>query len=466
MAELLLKSATQLVLEYRSGETSPVDVAKESITQIERLDGIVNGFSHVDHETTLRQARASEERWHRRKPLGPIDGVPVSVKDLVLTEGWPTLRGSKSTPTNGEWLIDAPSVASLRRHGAVLTGKTTTPEFGWKGVTDSLLTGVTRNPWNPSLTAGGSSGGSATAVALGMSALSVGTDGGGSIRIPSSFCGIVGLKPTYGRVAQWPSSPFGTLAHTGPMTRTVEDAVLLYRTISGPDPRDPTSLPDTTLTENKTEDGINDVRVAYSANLGYVDVDPEVAQLVRAAVQTLSDLGANVEEADPGFTDPKNAFEKHWYAGAAMAVSGGLQSALDPGLVEIAEEAKKYRPTDYQQAAYERADLARIMDNFHTRYDVLITPTLPIVAFSAGVEVPPSWPYQRWHTWTPFTYPFNLTGQPAITIPCGVTSNGLPVGLQIVAARFAESTLMRVASRYEQAAPFDHTPLRRGIGPF
>ncbi|WP_244217670.1 amidase family protein, partial [Streptomyces carpinensis] len=240
--ELCARTATELVAGYRDGSLSPVEVVDAVLARVERLDPLVNAYCLVDPEAARRDAAASADRWRRGEPCGLLDGVPVSIKDLLLTKGWPTLRGSLSTDPGAPWEQDSPSVARLREHGAVLVGKTTTPEFGWKGVTDGPRTGITRNPWDVTRTSGGSSGGSAAAVALGLAPLSVGTDGGGSVRIPAAFCGIFGLKPTYGRIPLYPASPFGTLSHAGPMTRTVADAALMMDVLCGSDDRDWSAL--------------------------------------------------------------------------------------------------------------------------------------------------------------------------------------------------------------------------------
>ncbi|MFW6092166.1 MAG: amidase family protein, partial [Actinomycetota bacterium] len=236
-------TAAALLDAYRARSLSPVETAEACLARIEALDGAYNAFCHVDAETTLEQARASERRWFAGAPSGLLDGVPVAVKDVFLTAGWPTLRGSRTVRPEGPWEVDAPVIAALRRHGAVLVGKTTTPEIGWKAVTDSPLHGVTTNPWDTGRTAGGSSGGSSAALAARMAPLALGTDGGGSIRIPCSFCNLAGIKPTYGRVPLWPASPFGTLAHAGPMSRTVTDTALLLTVLAEPDARDWMALP-------------------------------------------------------------------------------------------------------------------------------------------------------------------------------------------------------------------------------
>ena len=220
-------TATEMLAEFEAGRLSPVEATRAVLDRIEAANDAVNAYCLVDEERALAAAKAAQERWRRGEPHGLLDGVPVSIKDILLTKGWPTLRGSKTVDPAGPWTDDAPAVARLRESGAVLVGKNTTPEFGWKGVTDSPLTGVTRNPWDPSKTPGGSSGGGAAAVASGMGPLTIGTDGGGSIRIPCAFTGLFGLKPSFGRVPAWPLSPFGTVAHLGPMSRTVGDAALL-----------------------------------------------------------------------------------------------------------------------------------------------------------------------------------------------------------------------------------------------
>jgi aspartyl-tRNA(Asn)/glutamyl-tRNA(Gln) amidotransferase subunit A len=235
-------SATELLALYRRRELSPVEATRAVLARIDTQNALTNAYCLVRDADALASAKQSEQRWHAGEPAGLLDGVPVSVKDLLLTSGWPTLRGSLTIDKPGPWTVDAPAVARVREHGAVLLGKTATPEFGWKGVTDSPLTGVTRNPWDPGRTAGGSSGGAAAAVASGMGPLALGTDGGGSIRIPASFCGIVGLKPTHGRVPVYPPSTFGTLSHVGPMARTVADAALLLDALGSPDFRDPLAL--------------------------------------------------------------------------------------------------------------------------------------------------------------------------------------------------------------------------------
>jgi len=459
-------SATELLEGYRRREISPVQATEAALARIAELDGEVNAFALVDGVRAMDAARDSERRWRNSEPLGLLDGVPVAIKDLFLTRDWPTLRGSLLIDADQPWLEDAPSVARLREHGAVLVGKTTTPEFGWKGVTDSPRCGVTGSAWDPSRTSGGSSGGSASAVALGMVPLATGTDGGGSIRIPAGFSGIFGLKPTYGRIPLYPASPFGTLAHGGPMTRTVEDAALMMDVLTGFDSRDWSAMPTPHESHQAGLDrGVAGLRMAFSATLGYVDVDPEVAALVRRAVDELAGLGAEIEEVDPGFSDPVEAFNTLWYTGATKSVEQfppESWSRLDPGLQEICEIGRQASASDYLEATAERVRLGVLMGRLHDTYDVLLTPTLPLVAFPTGREVPEGWPTPRWTSWTPFSYPFNLTQQPAASLPCGLTRAGLPAGLQVVGPRHADARVLAVCKAYQDAqgwpAAFDaHT---------
>ncbi|MBV8032377.1 MAG: amidase [Betaproteobacteria bacterium] len=454
--DLCALTATELLDRYRMHALSPVEVARAVLSRIEALNPKLNAFNLVS-QTILEDAKASEARWMRGEPKGLLDGVPTSIKDIVLTKGWPTLRGSKTVDAKGAWNDDAPATARLREHGALLLGKTTTPEFGWKGVTDSPLTGITRNPWNPQKTPGGSSGGAAAAIASGMGALAVGTDGGGSIRIPCSFTGIFGLKPSFGRVPAWPLSPFGTVAHLGPMTRSVADAALMLNVLSLPDARDWLALPyDARDYRSHLDDGIKGLRIAASADLGYARLDGEVRELFRKSLSVFSDLGARLEERDPGFENPEPVFRAHWFSGAAFLVKGipeAKKPLVDAGLLEVAREGEKLGSHALLDAQLKRGALGMQMNLFHREFDLLVTPTLAVPAFDAGKEFPEDAKNGRWTDWTPFTYPFNLTQQPAASIPCGLTKSGLPVGLQIVGPRYADALVLRAARAFETARP-------------
>jgi aspartyl-tRNA(Asn)/glutamyl-tRNA(Gln) amidotransferase subunit A len=460
--EIAFLTAVEVREAFRFKRLSPVELTQAVLERIDQHNRRYNAYCLVDAESAIAQAKASEERWFRGEPLGVLDGVPTAIKDLILTRGWPTLRGSLAINPNQDWRDDAPVVERLRRSGAVLVGKTTTPELGWQGVTDSPLTGITHNPWDESRTSGGSSGGSAVAVVLGMATLAVGTDGGGSIRIPAGFCGCVGLKPTFGRVPMGPVSPFGSLAHTGPMTRTVADAALMMGVIARPDSRDWSALPDDGVNYSQAlTGGVKGLRIAYIPQFGSLQVDPEVSVAVRRAAKVFEDLGAHVEERNAPFDDPLDLFTVLWYAGAAQAVSSYKPEArakMDPGLLEVAAEGGSYSLMSYLEATMQRANLGVKLSQFHERFDLLLTPTLPLPAFEAGHEVPQGWPGRRWQTWTPFTYPFNLTQQPAISVPCGITTAGLPIGLQLVSAKYRDALVLLAAHAYESSSPIHRRP--------
>jgi len=449
-------SAVELGKAYRKKKVSPVDVAKACLKQIAKLEPKLNAMCLVDETAALKQAKASEKRWAKGKQIGPLDGVPTLIKDLLLVKGWPTLRGSKTIDRNQNWNQDAPSVARLREAGAVFLGLTTTPEFGWKGVTDSPLTGITRNPWDPSKTPGGSSGGSSAGAAAGYAPLTLGTDGGGSIRIPAGFSGIFGHKPSFGRVPAYPLSPFGTVAHVGPMTRTVEDAALMMNAITGFDARDWYALPpDGTDYVKKLGKGVKGLKIAYSQTLGYVDVNPEIAAAVDKAVSVLSDLGARIERVDPGFEDPgPTIFRTLWWSGARLLLNmlpKAKRALLDPGLNDVVEQSKSMTIDDYLEAQRLRGLLGSQMRQFMEKYDLLVTPTLPIPAFEVGKLSPVDDGTGKWVNWTPYSYPFNLTQQPAASVPCGFAKSGLPAGLHIVGRMFDDVTVLRASHAYEQA---------------
>lgn len=455
--ELADLTALEALALFERGELSPVELTRDCLARIERHNPVVNAFCHVDGEGALAAARASETRWRRHDPMGPLDGVPSTIKDLTLTVGMPTRKGSTTTSADGPWTSDAPFTARMREAGAVLLGKTTTPEFGWKGVTDNPLYGITRNPWNPELTAGGSSGGAGAAAALNLGMLHQGSDAGGSIRIPCAFTGTFGIKPTFGWIPQWPASAMTTLSHLGPMTRTAADSALMLSVIAQPDARDGYAGPDCPLdwlaAAPRRLDGM---RIAYSRDLGYVSVAPDILRAVEAAVERLRALGAEVIDVDPGFDSPKVSFDTLWHAGASRLLDGLSDAqieALDPGLRAIAEHGKTLSLTDYLVAREQRAALVARMAEFHREFDLLVTPTMPLSAFAAGHEVPPGSDYVDWVDWTPFSYPFNLTQQPAASLPCGLDDNGLPVGLHLVGPRYRDDRVMAVARLLETQLP-------------
>ena len=480
-------SVSDLITHYRNRSLSPIEVTKTALERIATYDKQVNAFVLVDEEKALTDARASEYRWQKGEPLGLVDGIPTTIKDLLLTKGWATLRGSKAIAPDQPWEEDAPAVAHLRSQGAVFLGKTTTSEFGWKGVTESLLTGVTRNPWNLDRTPGGSSGGAAVAAALGLGTLHVSTDGGGSTRLPAAFTGVFGFKPTFGRVPGYPSAHTTTLFHIGAITRRVQDAAVMLNVVAHPDARDWYALPDDAQDYlQNLEQGVSGLRIAYSSRLGYASVEPEVAALVEAAVQVFAELGAVVEQVDPGFENPFPIFRTFWITGAAKLLrsfSPEQRTLMEDGLQASAEAGDHVTLAEYQSALDAREALGRQLSLFHQTYDLLLTPTLPIAAFPVGQSpqsdlYPPGLKGQRASSfksenpptrlaseeapaaalsklnWTPFTYPFNLTQQPAASVPCGFTQAGLPVGLQIIGAKYQDALVLKAARAYETVHPF------------
>jgi aspartyl-tRNA(Asn)/glutamyl-tRNA(Gln) amidotransferase subunit A len=453
-------SVAELLSRYRRKDLSPVEAVRAALDRIDRHNATVNAYCHVDADGALKSARESEARWMAGTPCGIADGVPVGVKDNVLVAGMPARFGSRLTPADPA-MHDAPAVARLREHGAILLGKTTMPEFGWKAVSDSPLTGVTRNPWDTRKTPGGSSGGAVAAVVLGMGDLHVGTDGGGSIRIPASFTGCYGIKPTRGRVPAWPASPLGTLAHVGPLTRCVADAALALTIMAAPDTRDvhawSSPAPDFRI---GLDEGVRGLKIAYSPRLGYARrVDPEVAAAIADAVRVFEDFGAHVEEADPDIGgDPSAVWAALWWSSAASILDayGERSRALaDPGLVAGAALGRKTSAVDYIRAQLKRAELHNAFARFFAGHDLLLTPTMPLAAFDAGHVMPPEGGWgEAWMDWSPFTYPFNLTQQPAASIPCGMTCAGLPIGLQIVGAIGADALVLRASRAFESVQPF------------
>ena len=456
--DLAYMSASALLAAYRAKTLSPVEATQAALKRIADFDGKTNAFTLIDDAAALTRAGESEARWARGEPRGLVDGVPSTIKDVLLSEGWPTLRGSRTVDPAQPWEEDAPAVARMREHGAVFLGKTTTPEFGGKGVTDSPLCGITRNPWNLERTPGGSSGGAAASLAAGMGALAFGTDAGGSIRIPAGFAGVFGHKPSFGRVPAYPPSPFSTLAHVGPMTRSVADAALMLTVISGPDARDWFALPHEPRDyRDGLDKGVKGLKVAFSPDLGYATVEPEVAASVAAAAQAFAELGAVVEDVSPGFDDPTPAMKTIAWAGLAHAL-GGLPdddvALLDPCIAQLIELGRPIGLSEYLDAVAARTKLGIHMTRFHQSWDLLLTPSLPIPAFQVGRFMPEGDEVRDWIDWTPFTYPFNLTQQPAASIPCGFTADGLPVGLQIVGPMHADALVLRAARAFEQARPF------------
>ena len=456
-------TASALLDLYRSGSASPVEATTAVLQRIDALNPTLNAFCLVDPDRALESARESEARWQRGEPMGRLDGVPTSIKDLILTAGWPTRRGSFTVDPDQPWDVDAPATARLREAGAVLVGKTTTPEFGCKGETNSPMTGITRNPWDPTKTSGGSSGGTAAAVAAGLAPLSIGSDGAGSVRIPAAFCGNFGFKPSFGRVPAHPLSPFGTVSHLGPHTMSVVDAALMMNVLKQPDARDWTSLPpDDTDYLADLENGVDGLRVLFSPALGYARVHPEVAAAVAAAVGDLEALGAKVEEGDPGFDDPLPITTGLWFTGAWTlwnTLTPAQQEVTDPDFAAEARLGSEMSNLEVQRLNLQRGALGSSMRQLMQRYDLVVTPSVAVPAFKAKPAGHSPMSPESMLGWTPFSYPFNLTQQPACTIPCGLTSDGLPIGMQLVGPMFGDALVLRAARAYEQTRPIPRPSL-------
>ncbi len=454
--DLCLASGAELSGAYAGGILSPVDATRACLDRADAINPALKAFAVIDHEGALAAAHQSERRWAAGQALSPIDGLPVTIKDIVHCHGLDVRYGSRTAPDVSA-LPDAPVVERLRAAGAVILGLTTTPEFGWKAVTDSARHGITRNPWNQDLTPGGSSGGAAVAAAMGAGVLHLGTDGGGSIRIPAAFCGIAGLKPSFGRVPAYPASAFGTVAHIGPMARTVSDLALMLNAMSGRDLRDwaqgPIAMPPVKL-QSLNWAG---VRIGHWAHPPVGQVDADVAALVQAVLSDLELAGAIIEPLDlPDQDDLPEMFRRHWFVGAANrldAVAPADRHLLDPGFLAIAAKGQSYTAVERMQAEIARARYGARMDQVLTQFDFILSPTVAIPPFAAGVEMPPGCGFENWTDWAGFSYPINLSQQPACSVPCGFTKGGLPAGLQIIGPRGADEAVLSAALTYEQMFP-------------
>jgi len=458
--EIYKLSALELSEAYKNKTLSPVEATYSVLERIKNIDEKLNAYVFIDENLAISQAKESEIRWNKGNQKSNIDGVPTAIKDLLLTKGWPTLRGSKTVNKNLEWKDDAPVTARLKESGAVLIGKTTTPEFGHKGTTQSPLTGITRNPWNIELTSGGSSGGSSSSVSSGMGSLAIGTDGGGSVRIPCSFTGLFGIKPTFGKVPAWPLSPFGTIANVGPMTRTVHDGALLFSVISQPDWRDWNA--NTIMESNfidKLGDGIKEKKIAYCPDFGMshvikpYSIEKDVEKTTKSTAELLESLGANVEQIEINWpSDPKTAFHVLWTSGAAFLAqnfSDDEKALLDPKFREFCEEGAEHSLFDRLKAESSRGANGGMINELFQNYDLLVGPTMPTKAFKAEEQVPEGWGNDVFD-WTPFTYPFNMTCHPAATVNCGF-SEGLPIGFQIIAKKDADLDAFVCAAAIEKS---------------
>jgi aspartyl-tRNA(Asn)/glutamyl-tRNA(Gln) amidotransferase subunit A len=456
---LAFTPATELAGMIRAKKLSPVELTKAVLERIERLNPTLNAFCTLTPEGSLAAARAAEQAVMSGAALGPLHGLPYSVKDLANTKDVKTMMGSHIFADRVPD-ADAPYVRRLREAGGIFIGKTTSPEFGWKALGDSPLTGITRNPWNPDVTTGGSSAGAGAAAAAWLGPLHQGSDGAGSIRIPSAFCGIVGVKATYGRVPLWPVSNNDYATHVGPMTRTVADAAMMLQVMAGPDSWDITSLesPPADYSAALTR-GVKGLRLAFSPNLDTLRVDPDVATLVASAAHAFESAGATVEEVKCGFADTHDMIRLVWgahYIGNYGQYLETWRNRMDPGLVACMDEAKRWSAAEYVAMRGRRIGFWDSVRPLFERYDLLLTPTVSVAPLGVGKLNPDGWPQHAWDwfPWASFSYPFNFTGQPAATVPAGLTPSGLPVGLQIVGRRFAETTVLQAAAAFEQIRPW------------
>lgn len=467
--DLCFTSAHDLARRIRERELSPVEVTEAVIARIDALNPELVAFCAVDHARARAAAKGAESAVTRGEPLGPLHGVPVSVKDLIFTKDLPTVGGSKAyvgfTPDEDDVVVER-----LRGAGAILVGKTNTPDFGY-GPTFDPVYGTTRNPWDATRTPAGSSGGSAVAVATGMGPVSLGSDGGGSIRVPASFCGIYGLNPSFGRVPLYPGardtrypgfSGWESLERIGPLTRTVTDAALVLDVIKGPDPRDRHSLPSTgEVYARGLEVDLTGLRIAWTHDWGIgARVDSDVAQIFEQAVQRFADLGAYVENASPKFEHAHATFDAIRALDADLEAMGGLIDRYPPGtapsrFVDMASTDRTF--IDASRAVAARKDVYNAFWRFFESYDLILTPTAPVAAFSLDVSGPAEiggQPVTDPMSWVQYTVPISLTGNPSASIPCGWTPDGLPVGLQIVGNHLDDRLVLQASRAFEMAQPW------------
>jgi aspartyl-tRNA(Asn)/glutamyl-tRNA(Gln) amidotransferase subunit A len=456
-ADLDAMTAVELRALIGRRELSPLDTTRRALEKAAATQSTLNAFFLLMAEHALAAAKAAEGAVMRGEPLGALHGVPFSAKDLIAVGGERFAFGSRAMADNVA-VADAPSVERAKRAGAILIGKTTTSEFGCKAAGDSPLTGITRNPWNLAKTPGGSSAGAAASVAAGITPLALGTDGGGSVRIPGCLTGLAAIKGQFGRIPVWPVSATTTLAHVGPMARTVEDAALLFMACAGHDERDPYSVagpvPDLLAACRQDARGL---RVAYSPTLGYARPDAEVLRVVGAAAQRFETLGCTVDLVERVFDrDPVDIWSAEFYAGVGTRLRPFLENQrdlLDPAVAGILEQALRQDLRDYYGKVFERYALRDRLRPLFERYDILLSPVLPVTALDVGKNLPDHLTDRNLVSWVYYTYPFNLTGQPAATVCAGFASDGMPVGLQIVGRTLGEAEVVRAAAAFERSQP-------------
>ena len=451
-------TAVDLTAAIRAGSVSATEVVRASLERAQRQQPVLNSFVTLSPELALEHARAADAARAAGQALGPLHGLPISVKDLIAVKGLPFTSGSRAMKDNVA-AVSAPSVERVIAAGACVIGKTTTSEFGCKAVGDSPLTGITRNPWNLSKTPGGSSCGAAASVVAGVTPVALGTDGGGSVRIPASLSGLFGIKAQFARVPIFPVSATPTLAHVGPLAKTVRDAALLLSVISGHDRRDPFAVagdvPDYLGACGRSVRGM---RIAWSPTLGYARPDPEVVEITRRAAQAFESLGCTVVEVDKVLeSDPVDLWMSEFYAGVGVRLKKVLaeqRELLDPAVAEVLKDALRQSSEEYYTKVFRRYELRETMRSFFDSFDLLLSPATPTAAFDVGLDTPPSLLDRNIVSWVYYTYPFNLTGQPAASIPAGFTREGLPVGLQMVGRINSEVDIFRAAAAFEAARPW------------
>ncbi len=467
--DLCYLSAHELARRIRHRELSPVEVTEAVIARIDELNEELVAFCALDHPQVRAAAREAERAVLRGDRLGPLHGVPVSVKDLIFTQHFPTVGGSKAyvgfTPVEDDVVVER-----LRDAGGILLGKTNTPDFGYGPSFDPVF-GTTRNPWDLSRTPAGSSGGSAVAVATGMGPVSLGSDGGGSIRVPASFCGVVGMNPSFGRVPLYPGardprypgfSGWESLERIGPMARTVTDAALVLDVIKGPDPRDRHSLPATgEVYADQLETDLTGWRIAWTLDWGTgAPVDKAVADLVERAAQRFADMGAVVENASPRFSHAHSTFDAIRALDADLDAMTGLIDRYPPGtapsrFVDMVNTDRSF--VDASQAIAARKDVYNAFWRFFQNHDLLLTPTAPVAAFPLDLSGPAEIggrPVADPMSWVQYTVPISLTGNPSASVPCGWTPEGLPVGLQIVGNHLDDMRVLQASRAFEMAQPW------------
>ncbi len=461
MTDPALMSAETLLSHYARGTLSPVEALQAVLQRVARLNPGLNAFA-VLNPRALAAAGESEARWRAGRPMGLLDGVPCTVKDLLDLAGFPTRRGSRLTSAEPV-ADDAPAVLGLKAAGAVIVGKTTTTEYGWKSPGDCPLHGITRNPWNAEYSPGGSSSGAAAAGAACFGPLHVGTDAGGSVRIPAAWCGLVGLKPSFGRIPQWPLGAFANVATAGPLTRTVGDCALVLSALARSDTRDPYCLPDDPRDWREgLEQGVAGLRVGVLRRPGFdAPADADAVSAVEDAAAILAAAGAGIETAEPALPDIRAIFSQVWGVALARLVAATPEagrSKLDAGLLEVAAAHEQMRATDFLGAEALRLEAAHAMARLHRRYDLLLCPTVP--AGPPLADAPTRDPIRSlWTEWAPWTFLFNLTRQPALSVPMGPGRSGLPRSVQVAAALYRDDLALRAGWAIEQAGAFATAPL-------